>query len=241
MKIVNVKNIITKYLTRVFGLRSSCTFQSSQNKNSGISMANILEVIPRNPVILEAGGHDGINTIDLAKIPGAFVHTFEPVPNVYQRLTNRVKDLKNVSTYNLALGSRPSIQNMYVSSGRNDASSSLSKPKDISVFNPDVEFKETIEVRVETLDNWASNNSIAKLDFMWLDMQGHELEALKGGQSILNSVSAIYTEVNLLSVYEGIPLYHEVWEWIREFGFKINRIDFTWSDQGEVLFVREKS
>jgi 2-O-methyltransferase len=231
------RKLIAKYLKRAFGL---CACQHPPNPQFGITIRNILEVIPENPVIIEAGGHDGTNTVELSKIPGATVYSFEPVPSVYDRLADRVKGHKNVTAYNIALGSHATTAEMYISSGRNDASSSLSKPRDIAVFNADIKFTEKIKVRVETIDEWALQNKIAKVDFMWLDMQGHELEALKGAQSLLSSLSAIYTEVNLLSVYEGIPLYHEVWEWIRDFGFKIERIDFTWADQGEVLFVRDQ-
>ena len=233
-----MRQFIVRFLKRIFR-ESASNF--CQNPRFGISMSNLLDVMPHNPVILEAGGHDGTNTVDLATIPGAIVHTFEPVPSVYKRLSQRITGLSNVASYNLALGSKPAKQEMYLSGGRNDASSSLSKPQDISVFNSDITFHEKVEVTVDTIDAWSIKNNVSRLDFLWLDMQGHELEALKGGQSLLDSVTAIYTEVNLLRVYEGIPLYHEVWEWIREFGFTIDRIDFSWPDQGEVLFVRSKS
>lgn len=43
--------------------------------------------------------------------------------------------------------------------------------------------KETIEL--ETLDNYCSNHGITQIDFLKIDIEGHELEALKGASQLL--------------------------------------------------------
>ncbi len=71
-------------------------------------------------------------------------------------------------------------------------------------------------------------------------MQGYELAAMQSAPRIMETVSVIYTEVNLLEVYEGVPLYNDVWKWLTSRGFHVDRIDFVWPDQGEVLFLRNR-
>jgi FkbM family methyltransferase len=194
--------------------------------------------LPANPVIVEAGAHDGGDTVELAAILGSTVHCFEPIPAVFAKLAERTSHLANVHRYPCALGDREGTIPMFVSSGRNDASSSVLKPKHILTTNPDVLFQSRIDVDVTTLDYWAAKHGITKVDFLWLDMQGYELSAMRAGCKLLETVSVIYTEVSFLEVYEGVPLYHDVWNWLTEKGFRVEKGDFLWPEQGNVLFVR---
>jgi FkbM family methyltransferase len=205
-----------------------------------ITFDYIVSKLPPDPVILEAGAHDGTNTADLASIPGSRVHGFEPIPDAFRRLEERTRAFPNVRRYPIALGQNDGEVEMFVSSGKNDASSSLLKPKDIGIVNPDIHFRERISVKVATMDSWAEQNGVEKIDFLWLDMQGYELAAMQSAPRIMETVSVIYTEVNLLEVYEGVPLYNDVWKWLTSRGFEVDRIDFVWPDQGEVLFLRNR-
>jgi len=204
-----------------------------------ITFDHILSLLPAKPVIIEAGAHDGTNSRDLASIPGSTVYCFEPLPGAFKRLIEATESATNVSCYPIALGQFDGEIEMFVSSGKNDASSSILKPKEIRVVNPDIHFHEKIPVKVFTIDSWAQEHGVAKVDFLWLDMQGYELAAMQAAPRILETVSVIYTEVNLLEVYEGVPLYNDVWKWLTSAGFQVDRIDFVWPDQGEVLFVRD--
>jgi hypothetical protein len=107
--------------------------------------------------------------------------------------------------------------------------------------HPDVLFEKKIHVECTTLDEWAKLNNIEKVDLLWLDMQGHELNALKAGSIVLEKVQAIYTEVNLKEVYDGAPLYSELREWLEQRNFSVEVEEIPWEDGGNVLFVRRPS
>jgi tRNA isopentenyl-2-thiomethyl-A-37 hydroxylase MiaE len=130
---------------------------------------------------------------------------------------------------------------MYVSGGVSDGSSSLLPPKDHLADHPDVTFEKKIRVECTTIDEWIKSNNIEKVDLLWLDMQGHELNALKAGLVTLEKVQAVYTEVNLKEVYDGAPLYGELREWLEERNFKVEVEEIPWEDGGNVLFVRRSS
>jgi FkbM family methyltransferase len=191
-------------------------------------------------VIIEAGAHIGVDTEELAEyFPNGKIYAFEPVPSVFSQLLERTKPYKNVSCIPLALSNQTGTAIMHVSGGMSDGSSSLLPPKDHLIDHPDVTFDTKIHVECTTLDEWAVLNHIRKIDLLWLDMQGHELNALKAGLVTLKNVQAIYTEVNLKEVYDGAPLYGEVRAWLEGFGFQAAVEELPWEDSGNVLFVRK--
>lgn len=208
---------------------------------ASLSKSILKKYLPKNPVIVDCGAHVGSDAIELARIfPQAAIHCFEPVPSIYRALCNNVKRYKSIHTYNVALSSSTGKATMYVSSGASDASSSLQKPKEHLDDHPDVSFDETSEVITLTLDEWARQHSIPKIDFLWLDMQGHELEMLKASTVILPIVTAIYTEVSMKESYENTSVYPSFKEWMEQKGFRAEiEILPSGSDMGNVLFLKD--
>lgn len=183
-----------------------------------------LPFMPEAPVIVEAGAHVGTDTVELAELwPEGTIHAFEPIPAVYEQLVARVGRLSNVRVYNVALGASTGTSTMWVSEG-GDQSSSLSAPKTHLTAYPDIRFERQTTVQVTTLDTWAAKERIDRVDFLWLDMQGHELVALKHGPRMLPLVKAMIIEVFAEELYEGAPLWPEVRDWLVEQGFRVVRM-----------------
>ncbi|MCJ7812987.1 FkbM family methyltransferase [bacterium] len=198
-----------------------------------------IRFLPKNPVILEAGAHRGKDTVEMAKMwPAGTIHAFEPVPSLFKKLEDSTRNLKNVHCHQIALGNNPGEEVMYVSSGSSDGSSSLLPPKEhLNVF-PTVYFDSKIKVTTTTLDAWAESNNIRKIDFMWLDLQGMELNVLKSGTNILRTVTAIYTEVSGIEAYKEQTLYSDLAEWLVSNGFRIER-EVVENSSGNVFFLRK--
>jgi FkbM family methyltransferase len=53
-------------------------------------------------------------------------------------------------------------------------------------------------------------------DLLKLDVQGYELEVLKGSRKSLNQVKAILTEVSLIDIHVNVPLLSELIAWFAE-------------------------
>jgi FkbM family methyltransferase len=51
-------------------------------------------------------------------------------------------------------------------------------------------------------------------DFLKIDVQGYELEVLKGAEKSLPQMKAILAEINLLDIHQGVPLIAEVLAWL---------------------------
>lgn len=201
--------------------------------------------LPANPVIVEAGAYDGSNTQEFGRFwPHCQVYAFEPVLSAYQRLVKAAAEFPDrIHPQNMALGETGGTCDMHVSvtgvSG-GEQSSSLLVPTTTREEFPFVNFRsETTPVRVTRLDEWAAGEGLYRLDFLWLDLQGMELAALKGCGDLLSTVSAIHCEVQNFALYEGSPIYPEIRRWLQSRGFKIAE-EAVFRRGGNVLFVRQK-
>ena len=197
----------------------------------------LLDALPADPVILEAGAHWGTDTVKFAAT-ARMVHAFEPVPACYTRLRTAVEHLPNVMTYPVALADEIGPRLMWVSAGEVEASSSLHRPTGHLTSNPTITFPgEPVRVPAITLDLWAAICWPGRVDGMWLDMQGGELDALNAAGPLLADVKAMMLEVSLVELYEGCPLYPEVCDWLERRGFSIAMEDLE-GVSGDILAVR---
>ncbi len=205
-----------------------------------VSLRTIAQYLPTRPVVVEAGAHVGVDTAAMARAwRQAKIYAFEPVPGLYEQLELATARLPNVHRFQLALGDRVGPAQLHLSAGSSDGSSSLAAPKAVLTNHPDVVFDTKIDVQVTTLDAWASEHGVPRIDFLWLDVQGHELRILTASPRMLEGVSVIHAEVHLVEDYDGTPLYDDLRTWLSERGFwpVVERID--WFDGGNVLFARD--
>jgi hypothetical protein len=105
---------------------------------------------------------------------------------------------------------------------------------------PDIAFGIKQVVPMRNLDSWVITTNVPRIDFLWLDMQGYELQALEGAVNVLKDVSAIHMEVSNIRLYEGAPLYPEVRARMADWGF-IPTIEAFFRVSGNVLFVRRRT
>lgn len=97
-----------------------------------------------------------------------------------------------------------------------------------------------------TLDALVEREGLPPPDLIKLDLQGYELEAMKGAKRSLASAQALLLEVSFLRLQAGTPIAHEVIGFAHEHGFVIYDIPELWHRpldgalaQGDVLFLRE--
>jgi len=122
-------------------------------------------------------------------------------------------------------------------------STSLLKPSIHLEQYPHIKFNESIEVEVTTLDILAEEDEIVPEDFnfMNIDVQGYELEVMKGASKFLPHIQFIYCEVNRAEVYEGCPMVEEIDQFLSEYNFE--RVDTNWAGDtwGDALYIKRKT
>ena len=90
-----------------------------------------------------------------------------------------------------------------------------------------------------TIPEFLKQHNLNKVDFLWLDLQGYELNVLKSASQIISDISAIYTEVSVEENYRGGALYPELKKWLNTKKFVVKSEKIAWKDGGNVLFVKK--
>jgi len=105
---------------------------------------------------------------------------------------------------------------------------------------PHIVVVETKQVITTTLPEFLKQHTLSVEDYnLWnLDIQGVELQVLRGAVGLLKQVDAIYTEVNSQEVYRGAGLIGEIDCLLSEHGLKRVLTYMTGAGWGDALYVR---
>jgi len=70
---------------------------------------------------------------------------------------------------------------------------------------------------MQTLDKIVEENFHGNPpDLLKIDVQGYELEVLKGAEKSLSQIQVLLLEVNLLDIHQNVPLLAEVVAWLND-------------------------
>lgn len=197
--------------------------------------------LPERPIIVQGGAYCGSCTIDMKRAwPNSIIHCFEPVPDLFKQLNQKVSNLPDVYTHNFALAEKFGISKLYVSKGNSSELSSLLEPEDCVWLNPGVLFDKAINVPTISLNQWSRMYGVTHVDMVWLCAQGYEDHILQAADEIIKNTTIICTQVATREMYKGNLLYHRLKEWLESFGFIVLREEIsTLKGCGKVCFVRE--
>ncbi len=132
--------------------------------------------------VLDVGAHHGLYTLLASKRVGktGTVTAFEPSPRERKALLLNLKlnRTKNVRVEAIALGSSNTQSQLYVVDHQETGCNSLRPPVTSGTMS-------TTQVEVRRLDDWAMEHHMEHADFIKLDVEGGELEFLKGAERFL--------------------------------------------------------
>jgi FkbM family methyltransferase len=220
-------------------LTSSLLYQSSRyfesyfsfllGKGSGGSSINeevqgALRNIHRNqPVVFDVGTNIGDWSKRLLELqPNANLFQFEPSENCQQ--TIKALNLPNTTLIPCAVGREEGQASFYASSPIDpvDCSASLYKRRDGRWS--EYKYDEKV-VRVTTIDKVIDDYGIEFVDFIKLDIEGHELEALAGAtKSLQNSKIGAFAFEFGASNINSKTFFRDFWDLFSQLDFAISRI-----------------
>jgi FkbM family methyltransferase len=190
------------------------------------------QYLPKPLVIVEAGAFKGNDTKQLASAwPDAMVHCFEPVPTIFALLAQNTAQVHNIKRYEYALSDKTGTAQFHLAEkiskpGKPFQAGSLLAPKERLHWSS-VVYKERITVPTITVPDWMDTFHIPTIDFLWLDLQGHEYAVLQAALPVLPRIQLLYLEVHFIQAYETQPMYREVVHWLEQQGFALVGTDFT--------------
>lgn len=183
-------------------------------------------VATESPMTIDAGASTGRTiAILLSYFAHPTIHAFEPHPESAAELRRKYASEAAVFVHEIALGS--SSNRLYLNMLRRHSSSSLLEPSAANrhYHGREMDLVGKHPVRQERLDALFDE----AIDLLKLDLQGYELEALKGCELLLPRIRCITLEIEFVPLYEKQPLFAEVDLFLRSQGFRLLNLYELWT------------
>ncbi|CAE7891274.1 noeI, partial [Symbiodinium microadriaticum] len=193
------------------------------------------EILPVQPVIVEAGANDGIHeAIWLQEWPTAQIMAFEPDPTCFAHLTRNLREVMgranpNSKLLNMALSGKVGQMDFYLRDGNfsTSAVNTLHEPTDwFNEHFPQISWqRETVKVQTMPLDSLAFYD-VHAVDFLELDVQCHEYNVLQASIKILPTITIMQIEACLPpGMCKGTALYEDIRSLLTQRGFSLLATD----------------
>lgn len=175
-------------------------------------------VINEGDIAIDGGAHSGKHTVPLAVAVGdtGLVVAFEPSPEPFERLSSAVEGLANVTAIRKALSDRPDTDVAFLVFPDRPGVSGFTRRSDNAGQLPSQE----ITVNSTTIDELDLPR--APVSFIKLDVEGAELLALRGAQTVVDRHRPI---IHVEASYVAWDAYGygptELLEFAERFGYRV--------------------
>lgn len=170
--------------------------------------------------IIDVGANAGQFAQKMRKLfPDAMIYSFEPIPEVYNALTNNFQNDNNFKAFNLGIGDEESDKVFNL----NDfsPSSSFLDMNNLHKSNfPFTEITKEITVNIKKLDDVLSNYNLENPLIIKLDVQGYEDKVIKGGTATIAKADLLLIEVSFYQLYKNQLLFDDIYANLNLLGFK---------------------
>jgi len=137
-------------------------------------------------IIFDVGANIG-SFVDLAikniNQKDFYIHSFEPSKYSFEILSNKYESNPRLILNNFGLSDK-SVETTLYTNIEGSPLSSLYK-RDLRSF--DINFSKTEKINLITLDEYCKQHNIHNIDLLKLDIEGHELDALRGANELLKA------------------------------------------------------
>lgn len=201
-------------------------------------------------VILDVGSRHGLEAIEFVDaFPQARVWCFEANPEAIPELAKNVAPYDRITVVPLAVNDFDGECDFWAI----DAKATITPHADgnlgassLFVANTDAKVSEhyvqkKIRVSCTRLDTFLSTLGLAKVDAIWMDLQGAELMALRTlPNSVFDGPLVIQTELESAEVYIGQGLLSETADYLRYRGMSLAHEMPHGELSGDYIFVKPK-
>jgi FkbM family methyltransferase len=165
------------------------------------------------------------------------VIAIEAHPGNYEMLNRNIElnGLTNVTTLNYAVYSKETKIKLFLPGEKSNR----------TIYNTLISTRATdeekfVEVNADTLDDLLQNNEISHADINWIkiDVEGAELEVLKGADSIMSHSKNITLLIEVHDIEDGKNVYRPIMDLMEKYNFKIE-FENTWPN-GEKHVILHK-
>lgn len=195
--------------------------------------------------VIDVGANEGqFAQMIKGVFPGCPVLSFEPLPHCRSALEKVLQDIPGSQLYDIALGDASGVIELRQTSF-SPCSSMLVPNERLKREVTSLEEIDLLKVQVSRLDDVLKPLSLTPPLLIKLDVQGYESKVLAGATRALSLASAVVLEVSFVPLYEGQPLFDDIYQVMREHGFSyrgnlsqnVSRLDGV-IVEADALFVK---
>ena len=212
----------------------------------GIGQDHPLRFVQNSTGVIHIGAHRG----EEAWIYNAFnlpVLWVEANPNLVPALTETISRYPKQKVIQALLTSQEGEEIDFWITNNDGASSSILPLGEHTKMFPGVEVTEKLLLASTTLEAVLSeHDNKRKLNSMIIDVQGAELEVLRGAGERITQFKNIYAECADFEIYRGCCTLSTLGQWLEHRGFSETRRDISQTTKGvgntyDVLFQRKET
>ncbi len=173
-----------------------------------------------SPIIFDVGANNGEWSLLLHKIfPESRIFLFEPQPACQKIIVD--KNIPNSQLIPNAVSSETGVVQLYITA-ENSEIASLHQRQD-SYFQQNI--FTTVDVETITLDSVIENYGLVCIDFLKMDIEGHELDALKGAIKSLEAgiIKALSFEFGSGNI-NSRTFFRDFWNLLHPLKYQLYRI-----------------
>ena len=165
----------------------------------------------KSPKIFDIGSDKGLFIEKFKNIfESCFIYSFEPNIETFEELEKRYRSDNKIIINNFGFGDKEGKKKFYISNV-SGISSFLKIRKKTDYYlrktsnnNLDVLLKKTINIKIDTIDNFCRINKIKHIDVLKIDTEGFEEKVIKGAKGMLKNqkIDMIQIELTHSNIYE---------------------------------------
>lgn len=183
-------------------------------------LRKVLPALGKRGVIFDVGAHVGNwSKYCLSVESNLELHLFEPSKNTFEKLSENSWPA-SAHLNNYGLGDKNELLELNIV---DSASGMNSLHKRHGVINAAVRAVE--QIKITTLDEYCEKNGIHKIDFLKVDVEGHELAVFRGAKRMLerSAIDLIQFEYGGCNLDARVYLL-DIWKYLASNGYHIAKI-----------------
>lgn len=189
--------------------------------------------------VLHVGANIGEESVQYEEQGIKNVIWIEANPDIYNVLTDNVSKFGH-RCLNFCAGDENKDVTFHIANN-NGQSSSVLELGTHRKNHPSVRYTHDVQVSMLRIDTFFSEERLEWLegiDFISMDVQGFELQVLKGMGDLMKQFKYVYAEVNKEEVYQGNGLVGEVDQYLSKFGFRPRMEKWTNAKWGDKFYSK---
>jgi FkbM family methyltransferase len=140
----------------------------------------------RTPTVFDVGANVGDYALELNEIlqGRADIYCFEPATKTFAELSSRLKEVPTCRLVQVGLSDKKETLTLHFNVA---ADSGIASVYDRDLVHHGLSLPNTEEIALTTLDAFCAEHGVRHIDFLKMDVEGHELSVLRGASEMISS------------------------------------------------------